>query len=136
VKYDFSQDPKYLEIANELIDCGDYGYKVYTIAVFDDDDQFVAVALYNNWVMRSCDIHLATVTPKWATREVIRVMATYPFLELNVNRVTAPIKANNVKAQQFVQRLGFVQEGELKNFYEDGDSNLLFGLTKDKCRWI
>jgi len=139
MKYDFEQNILYREIADEIMDHEDIFVgdpNTYTIALFNDDSEFVAVALYGDITDTNCQVHLATVSSRWATRETLRVLCTYPFLELGVKRVTAPVKKGNWKARDLVLRMGFVLEGELRDYHDDGESDLIFGMLRDECRWI
>jgi RimJ/RimL family protein N-acetyltransferase len=139
VKYDFSQDPVYLQITNDIL--GNEAWRlddqnVYTIAIFSDDSEFLAVAVYNNFRGTDCSMHIASASPKWATRASLKVLAAYPFWDMGVRRVSTGVPEKLVDVQNMLLRLGFVKEGELRDYYEDGTSRLLFGLTKDECRWI
>lgn len=137
MKYDFSQDPEYLDIAADII--GIPGFdpeRTYTIAIFDDDCEFQAVVLYNSYKEMNVEMHIASVSPKWATKGVLKVLFTYPFLELGVQHITAAVRENNHKARDMVGRIGFKQEGELRQFYDTGESDILYGMIKDECRWI
>jgi len=137
VRYDFSQYPDYIAIANEIIgEDTEFGEDASTIAIFSDDNEFLAVVVYNNYTGTDIAMHIASVSPKWATRESLRVVFTYPFIELGVRRVTAATKAGLTNAIRMVQRLGFIYEGAFRDYYEDGDSDVLHGMRRDECRWI
>jgi len=137
VKYDFSQDPDYLDIAADIIGVPYFDANTtYTIAIFDDDCEFQAVVLYNNWEERNVSMHIASVSPKWATLGSLRTVFAYPFQELGVHRVTAATRENNAKARSMLARLGYKQEGELRQYYETGESDIIYGMTRDECRWI
>jgi len=137
VKYDVSQDPEYLDIAADIIGVPHFNPDLtYTIGIFDDDCEFQGVLLYNNWEEKNVSMHIASVTPKWCTKSVLKVIFTYPFMELGVNRVTAAIREGNTKSRSLVERLGFKQEGELRHYYDTGESDIIYGMTKEECRWI
>lgn len=140
MKYDVSQDPEYLDIAADII--GITGISqfrpefAYTIAVFDDDCEFQAVIIFDNWEHKNVDMHIASVSPKWLSKEVIKVAFTYAFLELEAQRATAAVRESNTKARALAIRLGFKQEGELRQYYDTGESDIIYGMTKEECRWI
>lgn len=137
MKYDVSQDPEYLDIASEIIGVLPFEPEdTYSIAVFDNDSQFQAVILFNNWEEGNVSIHIASVTPKWATREVLRVAFTYAFIELGAQRVTGTVRENNTKARALNLRLGFKQEGEMRQYYFTGESDIIYGMLRDECKWI
>lgn len=137
MKYDFSQDPEYLDIAGDIIGVAPFAEsETYTIAVFDDNCEFQAVILFNDWDEKNVNIHVASISPKWATREVLRTAFTYAFLELDVQRITGMVREKNTKARAMNLRLGFKQEGELRQYYDTGESDIIYGMTKDECKWI
>jgi len=140
VKYDFSQDPIYIDIANDIIGPSVAAFEdnglIYTIAIFDEDSEFLGVLLYDNISPTDCNMHIATVSPRWCTRDSLRVIFTYPFLELGLQRVTAGWKESFTHVQTTVRKMGFTNEGKLRNFYRDGDAQMVAGLLKNECRWI
>lgn len=137
MKYDISQDPEYLNMAGVIIGEEVFDEETsYTIAIFDDDGEFMAVVVYNNWDHENIAMHIASVSPKWATRDSLRTAFDYPFNQLGVQRVTAPVRTSNQKVISLNTRLGFTIEGTLREYYGDGDGEILFGMLKNECRWI
>lgn len=66
-------------------------------------------------------------------REAAPAIVEYGFEKMNLNRIEAFIATYNMPSQKVVQRLGFVQEGLLREHYFANDQNedsLLFGLLK------
>ena len=131
--YDTSQDPRYLEYASELTGTKDFG-PCKTIAFWGDG--LLAVVIYNAVDEKNCGISIASSSPKWASKSVLKAAFGFPFIQLGLNRVTGTIKASNKKAIRNAERLGFTLEGELKQYYENGESAMIYGLTKDNCRWL
>jgi RimJ/RimL family protein N-acetyltransferase len=132
LKTDTSQDPEYLEWASILTGTKDFG-PCKTIAFYSDTLE--AVVVYNAFDEGNCGISIATSSPKWATKLSLRAIFGYPFIQLGLNRVTATINASNSKSISLCIRLGFRLEGELKQYYENGNSAMIYGLTKDNCGW-
>lgn len=133
MKYDTSQDPEYLEFVSKLTGTKDFG-ECKTIAFYGDELQ--AVVVYNAQDESNISISIATSTAKWCTKLTLKVLFGYPFQQLELNRVTACIRESNSKSLSLVQRLGFILEGELKQYYDNGESAMIYGLTKDNCRWL
>ena len=69
------------------------------------------------------------------TRRFLRAIFYYPFLQLGCRRVTALIDADNAKSIRLVEHVGFEQEGRMKHATTTGDV-LIYGLTKERCRWL
>lgn len=99
------------------------------------DGSVVAGAVFNNFVWPSIEITFASTTPRWATRDTIRAILTYPFVQLNCRRLTAITKATNQPTRAFLCRLGFEIEGFHPCFFPDADA-ISFGLLRRNCRWI
>ena len=130
---DVSQRPEYLAFACEKTGVKDFGL-CKTIAFWRDG--LDAVVVYNAMDQSNIGIGIATTSPRWCTKRVLKVIFGYPFIQLGLNRVTAIVKETNLKSRSLVERLGFILEGELKKYYETGESAMVYGLLKDDCRWL
>lgn len=62
-------------------------------------------------------------------------VAGYVWLQCQCRRVTAIIAVGNEKSLNLAQRLGFQEEGLLKNWYASGDAKIL-GLLREDCTWF
>lgn len=130
---DTSQAPEYLEFVSLLTGTKDFG-PCKTIAIHDNT--LLAVLVYNSMDEANIGISIASTSPKWCSKLSLRVIFGFPFIQLDLNRVTATIRESNHRSIDTVKRLGFTLEGELKQYYENGESAMIYGLTKDNCRWI
>lgn len=133
MKYDTTQKAEYVKFATELTGTKDFG-TCKTIAFLSD--KLDAVVIYNALDESNIGIGMASSTPKWCTKQVLKVVFGYPFTQLGLNRVTATIKETNLKSRSLVERLGFILEGELKHYYQTGESAMIYGLLKEDCRWL
>lgn len=103
-----------------------------TIAFFDNGIK--AVVLFQNY--RKTDIEIifaAEPGSRWARRDLIIEALLYPF-KVGCNRITAIIRKDNKVSRDFVQRLGFKQEGKLRRADEDGMDMFIYGLLPDECK--
>ena len=135
MRYDTSQNPLYLEYASNLTGTKDFGENK-TIAFASDENKIMAVVVYNALDEKNCGISIASSSPKWCSKLVLKIAFGFPFIQLGLNRVTGTIRDSNHKARKNAERLGFTQEGELKEYYENGESAIIYGLTKSECIWI
>lgn len=78
-------------------------------------------------------VYFGCVIP--VTRNIIRTVFAYPFLQLGVGRVTARTRAGNLDVRKKIRRLGFKPEGRLRQYFPDDDA-MLYGMLRDECRWI
>ena len=131
--YDASQDPRYVDYVCKLTGTESFG-ECRTIAFLDDD--LLAVVLYSGKDEMNIMMAIASSTPKWCTRWSLKVAFGFPFIQLGLNRITTYVRAGNAPAIRLNEGLGFSRVGELENYYESGESAMIYGMTKDKCRWL
>lgn len=129
---DTSQAPHYLDFASRLTGTKDFG-PCKTIAILNHGA--LAVVVYNAQDEMNIGISIATSSPKWCSKRVLKVIFGFPFIQLGLNRVTATINENNAKSISLVERLGFQKEGYLRQYY-DNSGAVIYGITKDECRWL
>jgi len=71
----------------------------------------------------------------WATRQFLGTIFDYPFNQLKVRRITAPIASTNLQAINIVEKMGFKLECTLAQATPDGDMHL-FRMWRDDCRYL
>lgn len=100
------------------------------------EGKIVAAASFTNYQPPTIEITFVTTTPRWASRENIRAILSYPYLQLGCKRVTAVTEACNGPARVFLERLGFWQEGVHPDAFPSGDGISYGLLLKDAKRWL
>lgn len=81
------------------------------------------------------EIHIHTIDKYWCNRRTLRAIFEYPFVELGLNRVTATTDPAIPAVCNFLNRIGFVEEGRLRRCKPDGGDILILGMTRQECRW-
>ena len=78
------------------------------------DMGLVAAAVYHNWIPQygSLEVSMASTTPRWASKEAIRMMFWYPFRAIGAQRVYTTTAKRNRRAVNFNRRLGMQYEGK------------------------
>lgn len=82
---------------------------------------------------RHDDIELTVATEGKGLKsamELIRAVFVYVFEQSNCRRCTVRIRPDNVKSIKLAARIGFKQEGRLRQGFGDADA-LIFGLLRD-----
>jgi len=98
--------------------------------------RLVAGVIYNDYSAMNCYMHISAEDGrKWLNKEFLFSAFDYPFNQLGLHRVTALIKAKNARAIEFVKRIGFEQEGFLRDFFAKDDA-VIFGMLRDNCRFL
>jgi len=98
----------------------------------------VAGVVYHDHDAKNGDIQLsiASVTPSWCSRLSLAVFLGYPFLQLKCNRITAVCHQHNKPARVFLKKLGFKEEGILRQKYFPRDAVIYGMLKKEAAKWL
>ncbi len=98
----------------------------------------VAAAVFHDYRWVSIEVTFVTTSPSWASRNNIKAILSYPFVQLGCKRLTAITPEDNRPARAFLERLGFVQEGVHPDSYADNDAAAIsYGLRRhDAERWL
>ena len=99
--------------------------------------ELIAVALWHTLSVRNCMMSIATNRSKrCASREFLFRSFAYPFLQLDLPRVTCILDEGNGDSVRLAQHLGFKLEGRLRRAAPEGRDDLVFGMLREECRWI
>jgi RimJ/RimL family protein N-acetyltransferase len=98
--------------------------------------KIVGAALYSNYEHPNIVGTFVTTSPNWASRQVIKEIFHYPFVQLGCKRVTGMIEENNATAREFFERLGFKQEARLEDWFTSGAGICYALFAKDAARWL
>jgi len=102
----------------------------------EQDGRIVVVTLYNHFTAWNCAMHVVSDGSKrWCNRGFLAAAFSYPFLQLDLHRVTAYVPAKNLAALKLDISLGFRPEGLLCEAMGDDDLVVL-GMLRRNCMWI
>jgi RimJ/RimL family protein N-acetyltransferase len=93
------------------------------------DGKIVAVAGFDTYYGESIQTHIAIEGR--VNREFLWFINYYPFEQLGVKKVIAPIRSNNEKSIRFAKHLGFEIEARIKHVYPDADLLFFSALNKN-----
>lgn len=97
--------------------------------------ELVVGIMYDGYTGTSIAMHSRCDDPKATSREFYRIIFDYPFNQLKVKRARAVVSTANERAKEIDERLGFIYEATLRDYFPDGDA-LVYSMTKEQCRWI
>lgn len=100
-----------------------------------DGSQILGVVGFTNYNKDNIEIHMVGNSKYWITRPLIKSVFSYVFNQLKCVRCTGLVKADNELALSIDKRLGFIQEGILRQA-DDGQDVIIVGMLKNECRWI
>jgi RimJ/RimL family protein N-acetyltransferase len=103
---------------------------------FVHDNTLIAGVVYNNIRPPNMELSIATSDPRWCNRGVLHAIFHYPFVQAGCGRVTAVTEATNQPVRAFLCRLGFQQEGVMRQAFPGGKDAVIYGLLRDECRWL
>ena len=99
--------------------------------------ELVAGVLYDDYNGSNVWMHVAAHTGRrWLVRDYLYICFRYPFIQLDLNRVTGWVEENNKDARRFNEHLGFEKEAVLKNAGRNGQDVFLYVMHKQDCKWI
>ena len=112
------------------------------LSATDSAGNFTLVIVMSSFTRRNIDVHVATqpdgkgLVPREGLRMFNEVF-DFIFNELKAVRVSGLVKAGNTVSRRFVEHLGFVLEGIMREAFEDDDLCVYGFLKKDfeKHRW-
>jgi RimJ/RimL family protein N-acetyltransferase len=115
---------------------GNYFWEPYTAIGLERDGELIGGVVYDSYSGPNIFMHIAGIAgTTWLTRNFLRAMFHYPFVQLGVDRITGPVSSCNPAAARLGRHLGFTHEATLKGAVTGGDL-LLFAMWKRDCRFI
>lgn len=101
------------------------------------NDKLIAGAVFHDYRPPvSIQESFASISPTWATKITLRTLFWFPFEHCKVRRLNSLIAAENTRSRDLTERLGFKQEGVIRQGTDDGDDLIIYGMLRDECRWI
>lgn len=95
------------------------------------------VVAYFNFDGRSVEGAIAAADKRrWANRTFVEACFRYPFEQLGCHRFVVRVNETNREAYEFDKRLGFVEEGRLREAADDGSDVIILGMLKHQCKWL
>lgn len=85
---------------------------------------------------RDCWLTIYSISERWATRAVIRYVFGIIFHLIEAERCSVYVSADNQKSLNMCLRLGFKQEGLIRQSRDDGQDCVMLGMLKTECKWI
>jgi hypothetical protein len=128
----FERDKEAIAWARKVIGLDGMAGDATTVSLVDDAGEFVAVTVFSAYTGTNVDVHIAArPMAHWPYRSYFGAAFELPFMVLKVPRVTGLIRAENLRAQRFVTRLGFQYEGRMRKAFPDGGDLTLYGLLRE-----
>lgn len=103
--------------------------------------KIIAGVIYNNQKKSlgkpyMLEMTVASIDKRWSTRHNLRALFSYPFSQLQLERVNTQCDSENEGLIMFNKRLGFVEEGRHRKAFPNGNDAISFGMLKGECKWL
>ena len=102
--------------------------------------ELIAGVAFNNYRPYSDGVTLeasiAAISPRWATRSVLRDFFSYPFVQVGATRLGVSCRKSNKHARKFVTRLGFRMEGVARRLWDGKHDAVVYSMLPEECRWL
>lgn len=99
----------------------------------EKNGDLVAGVWYEDWNPQSITTHIAITGT--ITKRFLSVIFDYPFIQLGVQKIIAPVLEDNSDSIKLVTKMGFKEEARLQNVHPLGDM-LFFILNKNDCKYL
>lgn len=106
-------------------------YDMLATIGLERDGELVAVAGYNQFTPKSCAVHFSIDKGIYPPRNFIWFVHYYPFVQAGVNVMLAMVRAENQRIIKLAEHLGYTLHCKI-----DEAGLLLYGLSKQNCKWI
>ena len=108
---------------------------VSTAIGMESNGELIGGVVFDNFRHGSIAMHVASNGGNGLTREFLRAVFGYCFIQMGVNKVIGLVDSTNLHARKFDENLGFVLEAVIKDAAKDGDI-LIYTMTRTQCRFL
>ena len=113
----------------------EHGFSKFATIGVEHNGELIAGVVFTDYHGHAISVSMASTSPLWASRRTLAGIFAYPFVQLNCDRLTACTGRSMVSVREFLERLGFVEEGLLRRGFADDDC-VIYGMLREECRWI
>ncbi len=128
-------------VASRIRSMGEPPQKDYeAIGVVGKGGELIGGVIYTEWRevapgQHDIRMHCAG-EPGWLTKATLRTFFSYPFVSLKCIRVTGTVAKANKRSRDLNKRLGFKEEGCIRDGMGRGRDMIIMGMLRSECRWI
>lgn len=100
------------------------------------DGRLIAGIIFND-VRHGRDVWLTiySTDKRWCCRRVLRAVFNLAFDVMDCKRVSLFVSKDNEPSIKLVEGLGFVREGLLRQYRDNGQDCYVYGMLKYDCIW-
>lgn len=132
---DIQQKQEYFDFINEILGVKFDPKMAICMASLSSSGDILGVVVYDRFTTTGVELSVASVSPRFLTKDFLDAVFHYPFVTCGKTRVTAVIEEDNHRAMRLNTGLGFVSEAKLKCWYGNKDG-IILRMLRDECRWV
>ncbi len=111
------------------------GENYYTSAFICGSELVGGVVYHDIRPGRDVWLTIYTTDKKWCNRKNLKHIFQLAFEYFKCQRVSVGVSEDNLKSLKLVRGLGFHSEGCLRNYDDNGNDYIVFGMLKQECKW-
>lgn len=106
-----------------------------------DRGRLFAAVVYHNYIVqksgyKTCEVSIASATPRWAVRGIIRALLSVAFEQYGVGKVYSLMSHDNDKAIRFNKGIGFRQDATLRHHFGPGKHAMVTSMLDKEYQRI
>lgn len=99
-------------------------------------NRMIAGIILNDWrPERDVWLTIYSTDKRWCCRRVLRCVFDLVFGKMKCRRVSLFVSKDNALSRNLVEKLGFVREGLLRQYRDNGDDCFVYGMLINECKW-
>jgi hypothetical protein len=113
--------------------------KDWSIARYDSKDCLLGGVIANSYtgIGGSCELHMCSFRPNWASKTIVYHAFHFPFIVLRVKKVLALVAEHNWQSYRLIIHLGFREEAYITDVFPFEPSGYYaLGMYKEDCKWL
>lgn len=103
---------------------------------FCQNGKLLAGMLFNCFNGHDINMHLASDSPRWCTKNALKLIAHQVYNRWGCERMTALVGRKNKRCRKFVEGIGFKLEGVKRKGAGPASDLCIYGMLKNECKWL
>ncbi len=112
----------------------DFG-KHITLGIMLSSEPVAGIILHSIRKKRDVWLTVFAENKRWCTKRILRAVFGVCFDLLKCRRVSVRVDAQNFKSIKLIEHLGFVKEGVLRAFENNGHDAVIYSMFNNQCQW-
>ncbi len=115
---------------------GEFSAIKWAIGIESEEGKPLGGLVFTNHMpaYRNIEVSVASESPRWLTRNILRQLLAYPFDQLDCNRITTVTPRKAASARRFLEVFGFKREGLIRHGFGSDDAVISGLLRKEWLR--